>query len=106
QMTGVEGYLESTSSGWLAGTNAARRVLGLEPIYLPSITGIGALANYVSNPAMKGNFQPMNVNFGLFDPLDKKVRGGKAARNEAISERSLEYLKNTFCIKVKDENNY
>ena len=106
QMTGVEGYLESTSSGWLAGINAARRVLGLEPIYLPSITGIGALANYVSNPTMKGNFQPMNVNFGLFDPLDKKVKGGKAARNEAISERSLEYLKNTFCIKVKDENNY
>ena len=91
QMTGVEGYIESTSSGWLAGTNAARRVLGKEPLMPENICVIGSLARYVSDPNVV-NFQPMNANFGLVAPLDRKVKGGKAARNEAISQRALEYI--------------
>lgn len=91
QMTGVEGYIESTSSGWLAGTNAARRILGKEPIMPENICVIGSLARYVSDPNV-AVFQPMNANFGLVAPLDRKVKGGKAARNEAISARALEYL--------------
>ncbi len=91
QMTGVEGYIESTSSGFLAGVNAARRVLGKEPFLPEAVTVIGALSRYVSDPNV-GSFQPMNANFGLVAPLGRKVKGGKAARNLAIAERSLAYL--------------
>ncbi len=91
QMTGVEGYVESTSSGFLAGINAARRVLGIDPLYLESRSVIGSLANYVSDPNVV-NFQPMNANFGLVTPLEKRVKGGKAAKNEALSARALEYI--------------
>lgn len=92
QMTGVEGYVESTSSGLVAGVNAARLVLGKEPLLLPSLTAIGALAHYVSD-ANVVNFQPMNANFGIVDPLGYKVRGkGKAARNEELSARSLAWI--------------
>ncbi len=91
QMTGVEGYLESCASGFVAGINAARAVLGLEMIDFPSTTAIGALAHYVSNSS-SSNFQPMNVNFGIIAPLDRKVKGGKAVRNEAISNRALEVI--------------
>jgi len=100
QMTGVEGYLESCSSGFVAGINAARYVLGLDMIDFPSTTAIGALAHYVSNSAST-NFQPMNVNFGIITPLDHKVKGGKAVRNEAISNRALEIIsdiKNSYQI--------
>lgn len=92
QMTGVEGYIESASSGFVAGLNAARAALGKERIIFPSLTAIGALAKYVSS-STSASFQPMNVNFGIIDPLDKKVKGGKAARNEQISARSLEAIK-------------
>ncbi len=87
QMTGVEGYIESTSSGYVAGLNAARVALGKAPCYFPDTTAIGALANYVSSST--GSFQPMNVNFGIVAPLGMKVRGGKAVRNEKLSERAL-----------------
>lgn len=92
QMTGVEGYIESTSSGWLAGVNAANRVQGKAPLFLSDISATGSLACYVSNPNVV-NFQPMNANFGLIRLLEKKVKGGKAAKNEALSERALEYIR-------------
>ena len=91
QMTGVEGYLESCASGFVAGVNAARSVLGLELIDFPTTTAIGALAHYVSNSAST-NFQPMNVNFGIIAQLDHKVKGGKAVRNEAISKRAIDVV--------------
>ena len=94
QMTGVEGYIESASSGFAAGINAALLARGLELIDFPTKTAIGALAHYVSTP--NANFQPMNVNFGIIDLLDKKVKGGKSARNEEISKRSLEYISSTL----------
>ena len=92
QMTGVEGYLESASSGMVAGINAARQALGLCEIDFTSETAIGALANYISNPSVT-SFQPMNVNFGIIKPLDKKVKGGKKARNAAVGERCIETVK-------------
>ncbi len=94
QMTGVEGYIESASSGFAAGLNAALLCLSKNALEFPSFTAIGALAKYISTP--NGNFQPMNVNFGIVDPLDRKVKGGKSARNEAISERSLSYVNSTL----------
>jgi len=92
QMTGVEGYLESASSGMVAGINAARSALGLSEIDFTSMSAIGALANYISNESVV-NFQPMNVNFGIIAPLDRKVKGGKKARNGAIGERCIEKIK-------------
>jgi methylenetetrahydrofolate--tRNA-(uracil-5-)-methyltransferase len=93
QMTGVEGYVESTSSGFVAGINAARLALGLEPAVFPRETELGALAHYVSCGGVSSTFQPMNANFGIIAPLDKKVKGGKKYRNEAYSERSLEIIR-------------
>lgn len=92
QMTGVEGYLESASSGMTAGINAARSAMGMDEINFTSSTAIGALANYISNQSVI-DFQPMNVNFGIIAPLDRKVKGGKKARNAAIGERCLEKIK-------------
>lgn len=91
QMTGVEGYIESASSGWLAGINAARRVLGLAPMIPEKISVIGALAGYVSDRTVT-SFQPMNANFGIVDPLGYRVKGGKTAKNEALAARALEYI--------------
>lgn len=91
QMTGVEGYIESTGSGFVAGTNAARRARGLEPILFPPITMIGAMAQYVSRGGI-GDFVPMNANFGIVPLPEKKVKGGKVARNEALAARSLEWV--------------
>ena len=92
QMTGVEGYIESTSSGFVAGINAARRAIGLESICFSDKTVIGALANYVSLGNACKNFQPMNANFGIVAPLDYKVKGGKKARNEEIAKRALAHI--------------
>ena len=89
QMTGVEGYIESCSSGFVAGVNAARRALGLEKIDFTDRTVIGALSHYVSGSTISSNFQPMNANFGIVAPLDHKVKGGKKARNEEIAKRAL-----------------
>lgn len=88
QMTGVEGYIESAGSGFVAGINAARRVRGMQPLVLPAETMLGAMAGYVSGGGL-GDFLPMNANFGIVPRLTEKVRGGKAKRNEALSARSL-----------------
>ena len=89
QMTGVEGYIESTSSGFVAGVNAARRALGKTEIVFPAETETGALAHYVSEGGISRTFQPMNANFGIIAPFDKKIKGGKKNRNAAYAERSL-----------------
>ena len=96
QMTGVEGYVESASSGFVAGVNAALLALGEEKIVFPRETEIGALAAYVSEGGVSSSFQPMNANFGIIAPFEKKVKGGKKARNEAYAERSLEILRGGF----------
>jgi methylenetetrahydrofolate--tRNA-(uracil-5-)-methyltransferase len=92
-MTGVEGYVESASSGFVAGINAAMQALGREKILFPKETEIGALAHYVSEGGISSSFQPMNANFGIIAPFDKKIKGGKKARNEAYAERSLGIIK-------------
>ncbi|MBQ7173257.1 MAG: methylenetetrahydrofolate--tRNA-(uracil(54)-C(5))-methyltransferase (FADH(2)-oxidizing) TrmFO [Clostridia bacterium] len=91
QMTGVEGYVESAGSGLVAGISAARRAKGEEPIVFPTVTMLGAMGNYVSVGGL-GEFVPMNANFGIVPPLDHKVKGGKAAKNEELSNRALEAL--------------
>ena len=93
QMTGVEGYVESASSGFVAGINAAMKALGREGVIFPKETEIGALAHYVSEGGISSSFQPMNANFGIIAPFDKKIKGGKKARNEAYGVRSLEIIK-------------
>ena len=89
QMTGVEGYVESASSGLAAGLNAARRLTGRPPLSFPEVTAIGSLARYISTP--NRHFQPMNVTFGLMPPLDKRVRD-KKQRYQLMSARALEAL--------------
>ena len=96
QMTGVEGYVESASSGFVAGLNAALMALEKEPIVFPKETEIGALSHYVSEGGLSSSFQPMNANFGIIAPFDKKVKGGKKCRNEAYSKRSLEIIAEKF----------
>lgn len=91
QMTGVEGYVESAASGFVAGINAARRAAELEAIDFTRETVIGALSHYVSSGG-SGKFQPMNANFGIVSPLGMKVRGGKTAKNEALAKRALEII--------------
>ena len=87
QMTGVEGYVESCASGFLVGVELARRLQGRAPIDFPQETAIGALGLYVSNPSV-GDFQPMNINFGIIPPLDHRVKG-KRNKNAELSQRSL-----------------
>ncbi len=87
QMTGVEGYVESCASGFLAGVETARRLLGQPPIDFPRETAIGALGLYVSNESVT-QFQPMNINFGIMPPLDHRVKG-KRNKNAELSQRSL-----------------
>lgn len=90
QMTGVEGYVESAASGLMAGLAAARAVLELPEVEFPDVTAHGALANYISNPAIE-NFQPMNINFGLIPPLTVRIRK-KREKNVQIAARALEAL--------------
>lgn len=90
QMTGVEGYVESAASGLMAGLAAARAVLELPEVEFPDETAHGALANYISNPAIE-NFQPMNINFGLIPPLAVRIRK-KREKNAQIAARALEAL--------------
>ena len=96
QITGVEGYIESASSGLVAGVNAAMALLGRSAVVFPKTTEIGALAHYVSEGGISSSFQPMNANFGIIEPFDKKIKGGKNCRNLAYSERSLEVLRSDF----------
>lgn len=90
QMTGVEGYVESAASGLMAGLAAARALLELPEVEFPDVTAHGALANYISNPAIE-NFQPMNINFGLIPPLTVRIRK-KREKNAQIAARALEAL--------------
>lgn len=90
QMTGVEGYVESCASGMLAAVELSSRLSGREPCDFPRATAIGALALYVSDCTV-GNFQPMNINFGIIDPLDRRVKG-KRNKNAEISARALELI--------------
>ncbi len=90
QMTGVEGYVESTASGFLAAVAMAARLSGEEPPDFPRETAIGALGLYVSDRTVE-NFQPMNVNFSIIAPLEKRIRK-KADKNLAIANRSLEII--------------
>ena len=91
QMTGVEGYIESAASGFVAGLNAAFALLGKEKAVFPRKTMIGAMANYVAEGG-SGAFVPMNANFGIIEPLPVRVKGGKIAKYEKLSERSLEEI--------------
>ena len=90
QISGVEGYMESASSGILAGYNAAQKILGNEKIVLPEITMMGALTKYISDETVK-NFQPMGAAFGIIPPLEEKIRD-KKERYEALAKRSLEFF--------------
>ena len=91
QVTGVEGYVESCASGMLAALEMARRLRGLPPLDFPRTTAIGALALYVSGGAASGDFQPMNVNFGIIEHLDERIRG-KRERYLKVAQRALAEL--------------
>ena len=88
QMTGVEGYIESTASGMLAALEMGRTILGKEPLNFPTCTAIGALAGYISDESVM-KFQPMNVNFGIIDQLNYKFKGKKHDRYLEVSRRAL-----------------
>ena len=90
QITGVEGYVESTASGFVAAVELAHRLQGRPPVDFPQETALGALSLYVSNETVE-QFQPMNVNFGIIPPLGYKVKG-KRNKNAELSRRALEIL--------------
>ena len=90
QMTGVEGYVESCASGFLAAVELSRRLRGLAPLDLPQETALGALGLYISDASVT-QFQPMNVNFGIMPPLDRRIKG-KREKNAELSRRSLEIV--------------
>ncbi len=90
QMTGVEGYVESCASGFLAAVAMAAKVQGRELPDFPKTTAIGALGLYISDESVE-NFQPMNVNFSIIAPLEQRIRK-KAEKNLAIANRSLEII--------------
>ena len=90
QMTGVEGYVESTASGYLAAVAMAARLRGVEPPDFPKTTAIGALGRYISDAGIE-NFQPMNINFSIISPLEQRIRK-KAEKNLAISNRALQTI--------------
>ncbi|MDQ0286849.1 methylenetetrahydrofolate--tRNA-(uracil-5-)-methyltransferase [Desulfofundulus luciae] len=90
QMTGVEGYVESAASGLMAGINAARLYRGQRPVVFPPETAHGSMAHYITSADPK-HFQPMNVNFGLFLPLDENIKD-RRRRNLALAQRALEML--------------
>lgn len=90
QITGVEGYVESTASGFVAAVELAHRLLGKEPVNYPRETALGALALYISDESVV-QFQPMNINFGLIPQLGYRVKG-KRNKNAELSKRALEVL--------------
>lgn len=90
QMTGVEGYVESASSGLVAGINLSRKIQNKPLVDFTKFTASGALSNYISENNTD-NFQPMNINFGIIEPLDVRIKI-KAERYEAISQRALSKL--------------
>lgn len=91
QITGVEGYMESASSGIMAGLNMARYLKGKETLILPGTSMIGALQRYISDESVK-NFQPMGANFGVLPPIEPKIRD-KQQRYAALSLRGLEDMR-------------
>ena len=90
QISGTEGYTAATAGGWLAGTNAARMVLGLEPLVMPINTMMGSLFNFITSADPK-HFQPMAPNFGILPELPTKVRS-KPDRNGQYRDRSFSDL--------------
>lgn len=92
QMTGVEGYIESAGSGMIAGINAARLALGKEQVEFPVETALGSMARYITEADPK-NFQPMNVNFGIFPELEEKIKS-KQERALKHAERAIETIRN------------
>lgn len=90
QITGVEGYVESTASGFLCAVELAHRLQGKPPVDFPQETAVGALALYISNESV-ADFQPMNINFGIIPPLDHRVKG-KRNKNAELSQRALQAL--------------
>ena len=90
QMTGVEGYVESTASGYLAAVAMAARLQGRALPDFPKTTAIGALGSYISDAGIE-NFQPMNINFSIISPLEQRIRK-KAEKNLAISNRALQTI--------------
>ena len=99
QLTGVEGYVESAASGLNAGLNMLMLLNGKEMLDFTRETAIGALANYISNRGIV-DFQPMNVNFGIMDPLGERIRK-KREKNEKIAARSLA-LTDVFAKKISE----
>ena len=94
QITGVEGYIESTASGFLAGYYAGLAALGIDEYFEPSAdTVIGSMALYVSDPGIR-HFTPMNANHGIMSPIAGRFKGktGKKDRNRAIADRALEEI--------------
>ena len=89
QMTGVEGYIESCASGFVAGVSLAAKYEKIPQFVFRDTTMIGAMAKYVSEGNESGDFQPMNANFGLIAPPEKKIKGGKRARYDYYAERAL-----------------
>ncbi len=104
QMTGVEGYIESCGSGFVAGVNAAARMRGEDSVIFPKTTMLGAMAEYISTGNMSENFVPMNANFGIVEPLGYRVKGGKVAKYEVIATRALEAL-DGYAEKLGTKNN-
>ena len=102
QISGVEGYVESTASGMLAGLSICVEILGEDEINFPRKTAIGALASYISNESIV-NFQPMNINFGIIESLDYRVKG-KREKNLAVSRRALECIDEIKERKIFSEN--
>ncbi|MDD4312183.1 MAG: methylenetetrahydrofolate--tRNA-(uracil(54)-C(5))-methyltransferase (FADH(2)-oxidizing) TrmFO, partial [Eubacteriales bacterium] len=91
QMTGVEGYVESASSGFVAAVSLARQLRGQEPVDFSAKTAIGSLGHYVSG-YVGSDFQPMNVTFGIMESIPERIRK-KALRYAKVAERALEILK-------------
>jgi methylenetetrahydrofolate--tRNA-(uracil-5-)-methyltransferase len=91
QLTGTEGYAGSAASGWVAGLNVARHVLGRQPAVVPQDTMIGALCHYVSQAAPE-TFQPMKANFGLLPPALGPTRRSKRDRRAAMVERAIDTI--------------
>ena len=90
QITGVEGYVESTASGLVAGINAYADAYGKKPVVFPKSTAIGALANYISTSSI-GDFQPININYGIIEQPINRIRN-KRERYKSISKRALELI--------------
>lgn len=102
QITGVEGYVESCASGFIAGITLAMNFGKTPTVNFSSNTMIGAMASYIANGNESGEFQPMNANFGIINPLPEKIKGGKRPRYDAYAARSLKEIDEIVQIICKD----